>query len=182
MSEQLSYDTDSMEEILARITGMEQEFAQARQENVALLAQMAQLGGSPAATVRGRQVTSTVDTRLIGKPLPGVKTDGDWPQWSQVFKAYLGAIDPGYLELIKRAEGEADTDNVHLDADEAHLSTQLYYILMMLLTEGRAAEKTGLVEAGEGLSLWRILLARAPAEARCRMVPCLSGGKARNAA
>eukprot|EP00971_Amphidinium_carterae_P129849 2571986-Amphidinium_carterae.1 len=104
------------------------------------------------------QVVGVVDTRLLSKPdsLSGKETD--WPQFALHVRAYVGAISPRMLELLKRAEDpEVGIDRVDLDpGDDVH-DSQLYYILTMLL-KSTATDKVTLVDYGEGFRLERRLI------------------------
>ena len=62
------------------------------------------------------------------------------------------------FELLKKAEDPVESlDRVDLDPVGDRLDTQLYYVLTMLI-KGNALDKVELVEYGEGLYLWRLLV------------------------
>ena len=104
------------------------------------------------------QVGGAVDTRIMNKPDSFYGKDEDWPQFALITRAYVGAISPKMFELLKKAEDANESiDRVDLDPGDDHLDTQLYYILTMLL-KGTAIDKVSLVEYGEGLYLWRLLI------------------------
>ena len=75
-------------------------------------------------------------------------------------RAYLAAIDSRYPQLLERAEDPSRpiTLTSLTDSVEKQLSQQLYYVLTLLITEGRATDKAILAGAGEGLVLWRMVL------------------------
>ena len=62
------------------------------------------------------------------------------------------------FELLKLAEDpEQSIDRVDLEPGDEHLDTQLYFVLTMLV-KGNALDKVSLVEQGEGLHLWCLLV------------------------
>ena len=100
-----------------------------------------------------------VDTKLIGRPPQGVENEASWPAWSSVTTAYIQAIDGRYSDLLKRAADlSQDFENSSLTAEEQQLSTQLFFILLMLCTKGRTVNKSLLAGQGEGLKRWRLIL------------------------
>ena len=99
-----------------------------------------------------------VDTKVVSKPEHFTGREEDWPKFSVLMRAYVGALSPRMLELLKMAEQpEAPIDRVDLDPGDDILDTQLYFVLAMLLKEG-SLDKLELVEHGEGLHLWRLLI------------------------
>ena len=104
-------------------------------------------------------VPTSVDTKLINKPGEFSGKEADWPRWSLTMRAYLGAVSARMLELIRKAENfDESLDRVDLDPGDDQLDAQLYFILTMLLKENMM-EKLETVEYGEGLQLWRLLMA-----------------------
>ncbi|CAK0871008.1 unnamed protein product [Prorocentrum cordatum] len=104
-------------------------------------------------------VPTSVDTKLINKPGEFSGKEADWRRWSVTMRAYLGAVSGRMLELIRKAENfDESLDRVDLDPGDDQLDAQLYFILTMLLKENMM-EKLETVEYGEGLLLWRLLMA-----------------------
>jgi len=101
-----------------------------------------------------------IDTRVMGKPPNGVRDEAHWPVWQNLVRSYLTAVDARYVKLMEDAAdpGKPGTVADYGDDEVQSLITQLYYVLTMLVTEGRAAEKSLLVGTGEGLLLWRAIL------------------------
>ena len=138
-------------------------------ENVALKAQVSQqqqLAAAQQTTVEPPAVVTLpreapmVDTKLLGRPMNGVKDEAHWPVFSRMIKGYLAAMDSKFPALLERCADQAlGVSNLELKPEEVRLSQQLYYVLLMLLVEGRAAEKPDLVATGEGAVLWRLVLA-----------------------
>ena len=99
-----------------------------------------------------------MDTRLLGKPKSFDGTGEAWASFSTVLRAYIGAISPELLTSMQQAEAEVTPiSQAALAAPEAARSTQLYFILVMLL-EGRAQDKVPRVAHGAGLELWRLIV------------------------
>ena len=125
-------------------------------------------GATPATTRRAAdaaararsfpRVEGVVDTRLLNKPEEFSGRDGDWQKFSLLLRAYIGAVSPRMYELLKIAEDASmSIDRVDLDPGDDALDTQLYYILTMLTKEA-GLDKVQLVECGEGLALWRLMV------------------------
>jgi len=104
------------------------------------------------------RVEGVVDTRMLNKPEEFSGKDSDWPKFSLLLRAYVGAVSPRMYELMKIAEDVGRSiDRVDLDPGDDALDTQLYYILTMLTKEA-GLDKVQLVECGEGLALWRLMV------------------------
>ena len=140
-----------METLMARLTALEEDNAKTTAENNELKARINTL---QAGTSGG---PSTVDTKLLSKPTEFEGKEEDWTRFSLKVKAYLGAIDPRYNELLKIAEDPYQILNhVDLDPGDDRRDGQLIFVLTMLLKD-RAMDKVELVDANCGLQLWRKL-------------------------
>ena len=136
---------------MARLTGLEEDVAKTKAENNELKARINTL---QAGTSGG---SSTVDTKLLSKPSEFEGKEEDWTRFSLKVKAYLGAIDPRYNELLKIAEDpDQSLDHVDLGPGDDRRDGQLFFVLTMLLKD-RAMDKVELVDANCGLQLWRKL-------------------------
>ena len=148
-----------MEDLVARLEALELEQRQLRDQNQQLQAQLAQRRRSEAETGARvlLQVQGPIDTRVMSKPENFSGKEEDWNSFAMGVKAFAGALSPRMLELLKRAEKPAESiDRVDLDPGDEVLDSQLYYILIMLV-KGVKADMIELVEAGEGLAIWRRL-------------------------
>ena len=83
---------------MARLTALEEDNVKTKAENNELKARINTL---QAGTSRG---SSTVDTKLLSKPTEFEGQRGRLARFSLKVKAYLGAIDPRYNELLKITE------------------------------------------------------------------------------
>ena len=91
--------------------------------------------------------SSTVDTKLLSKPTEFEGKEEDWTRFLLKVKAYLGAIDPRYKELLKIAEDpDQSLNHVDLDPGDDRRDGQLFFVLTMLLKD-RATDKVELVDA-----------------------------------
>ena len=112
---------------------------------------------SAARTAVPQAEVRSIDSRVLGKPEPFDGQTG-WRDWSTVFRAYCGACNRDLEQLMARAEISVEaTLNVNMDADEAGMSSQLYYMLVMIC---KSSALTRVVNAGpgEGLEAWRSLV------------------------
>ena len=104
-------------------------------------------------------VAGPVDTRVMSKPENFSGKQEDWTSWSLGLRAFVGALSPRMLELLKRAEDPAESiDRVDLDPGDDVLDSQLYYVIVMLI-KGCKANLIETIDAGEGLQIWRRLAA-----------------------
>ena len=96
-----------------------------------------------------------VDTRVIGKPDVFFGGRDKYADWAFVFKAYTSAVDPRFAPAFDKIEcSEVPLHNAALEPSERSMSTQLYYILVML-SRGKAQSKIAKVSSGEGFEAWR---------------------------
>ena len=110
--------------------------------------------GASSPTTRFQSV---VDTRVLGKPETFKGEPSKYRDWIFILKSYLGAIDSRFPELLEKVEGsDVAMYNATLTQDEVDLSSQLYYILVMLLRD-RPLDRMHDVGIGEGLEGYRQL-------------------------
>ena len=118
-----------------------------------MTALQAQVANPPSALPPLRR-DNIVDTRMLGKP--DHFNGQHWRDWSTVFKAYTAATDPRLgVAMIAAEDRDSSVLNATLSTEQAALSTQLYYMLIMLCKEGALIR---VVNAGpnEGLEAWRL--------------------------
>ena len=138
-----------------RVAVLEAQIAELRDANLQLKGALDEQRAQVAARQPAQQ--QVVDTRLMGKPKNFNGKEDDWHQWATTTRAYAGAISERLLFLMDESESAENAANAALEKEaDKELSTQLYYILAMLL-EGKAADKVTLVGRGQGLLLWRQL-------------------------
>ena len=114
-----------------------------------------------AAEIRNaRPAAGLVDTRVLGKPR---NFDGhleNWRSFKLTFLGYAGAVNADLRAGMVKSEALAEGAiiNSALGADDQKISTQLYYLLVLLLEGGaqRLLEHAG---DGEGLLSWNRLVA-----------------------
>ena len=140
-------------QILARLQTLETENQTLKVQMLAMEAQQANTPETPPPEA-APPTQKGIDLKLLGKPPTGIRNDAAWPTWHSTVTSYLQAVDPDYVKLMAVAEN-SDVSNAMLNESEANLSVQLYFILRMTITEGKAADKPLTTPAGEGLLLWR---------------------------
>ncbi len=108
--------------------------------------------------VAGQQATSSViDTRTLGKPETFKGDPNEYADWSFVLKAYVACVNHKFVDLVKRVEeSRVPMLNYALSEGDRALSTQLYYILVMLV-KGRALDVVQNTGPGEGAESLRRL-------------------------
>ena len=107
--------------------------------------------------VRGEGV---VDTQLLGKPKSFDGSTDSWRQFKFTFLGYAGAVDSRLKQAMIESEvlPEASITNSALPARDQRVSTQLYFMLVLLL-EGSAQRLLEHAGDGEELLSWRRLVA-----------------------
>ena len=76
----------------------------------------------------------------MGKPEVFKSDPSEYSDWSFVLKSYSACISPDYIDLLDRISGSrVSMPNRLLGESDRKLSTQLYYILVMLV-KGRALD------------------------------------------
>ena len=139
-----------------RVAVLEAQVLELRDANLQLRGALDEQRAAAAARPAPQQ-QQVVDTRLMGKPKNFSGREEDWHHWAVTMRAYSGAISERLLFLMDEAETAENVANAALESErDKELSTQLYYILTMLL-EGKAADKVTLVGRGQGLLLWKAL-------------------------
>ena len=99
-----------------------------------------------------------VDTRMLAKPRSFDGRDENWPSWAVVIRAYCGALDRRLLSEMEMAENmDGPIDHSLMTDDQAHRSSTLWYILIMLV-EGAAQTKAENCISGQGMEFWRRLV------------------------
>jgi len=146
------------------------EFEQRLQE---LRAQLATASSSSAARDPLSEAARIIDTRVIGKPDLWHGEKEKFPDWSFTFKGLMVAIDSRYQEIFERVENSVEPlNNNDLDGVNRHLSTQLYYILVVL-SRDKAQDKIRKITAGEGFEVWRNISLDYDPKVRTRRVALL---------
>ena len=116
--------------------------------------------GAATATVGSSSPPRTeqrvIDTRMIGKPECFYGERDKFKDWSFLFKAYMSAVNPTYLDAFTRIEqSPVPMVNAVLSPRSVDLSSQLYFILVMM-SRGKALDKISTVDAGDGFEAWRV--------------------------
>ena len=99
-----------------------------------------------------------IDTRTLGNPKSFIGQTAEWTTWQFTFNAFACAAHPKMKEvfdLVARKGSEAVVDS-DMTAELQSLSTQLYYMLVMMLSE-QALEIVRNTSKGNGGRVWRKL-------------------------
>ena len=119
--------------------------------------QQTQSASSSSAATGVFGLLPLVDTRGLGKPEVFRGEAASFNDGNFVLRSYLGALDKRFQTLLARCESsELPLWNRGLSPEEQGLSTQLYYILVMLCRE-RALDKLRNSGENEGLEAYRQL-------------------------
>ena len=101
-----------------------------------------------------------LDTRSFTKPNAFSGLDADWQSFQFVFASYLGLLHETYDDLLEFAEKQRAPVELDTFSDDAKmLAKQLYHMLVMLCTRGRAATIIQSTERHNGFEAWRKLKA-----------------------
>ena len=148
----------TLEQVAQALLDAQQTMLAMRQQFDAQLRSMKdQVEAAAAARTPVRPEVRSIDARVLGKPEPFDGQTG-WRDWSTVFRAYSGACNQDLERLMARAEASVDpTLNRSMNAEESSMSSQLYYMLVMIC---KSSALTRVVNAGpgEGLEAWRALV------------------------
>ena len=119
------------------------------------LARQVQSLSATTSTPRQRVRVGAVDTRVIGKP---DQFDGDpmkYADWSFNLRSYPGAVEHRYQQELTTTEASSTPRlNATLTSDESALSTETYYVLVMI-TAGAVLDKCHSAGVNEGFGAWR---------------------------
>ena len=151
------------EELLARLVNLENEALQARQRQgsaeQALAAaqqciQRLSSGGSALTPSTG-----VIDTRTLGKPKTFTGQPAAWTTWQFTFKAFACATHARMRDVFESAtrKGSDPVINSDMKVELQSLSTQLYYMLVMMLSD-QALEIVRNSPEGVHAEVWRQLL------------------------
>ena len=151
------------EEFLARLVNLEREAVQVgQQEGLAEQAmaaaqqriqQLSSGGSAPTST------TGVIDTRTVGKPKTFTGQPSEWSTWQFTVKAFACATHPRMRDVSELAsrKGSDLVANCDMPAELQSLSTQMYYMLVMMFS-GQALEIVRNSLEGVGAEVWRKLL------------------------
>ena len=145
--------------VTTRIAPLEAALTEARGNLMRIAPLEAALGEARArvASLEGNRVdaASIVDKKLLSKPFPFDGDQKSWRDWSFVFKAYIAATSASLKAAMDAvATSDAPINNSNLTNDEAKLSIDLYYTLV-LMAKDRALPKLQSCPENQGLEAWR---------------------------
>ena len=134
------YTMTTTDELLARLVNLENEAVQARQRQssaeqalAAAQQRIQQLSSGDGATSKSAGV---IDARTLGKPKSFTGQAAEWTTWQFTLKAFACAAHPKMKEVCDLAtrKGSEAVVNSDMTAELQSLSTQLYYMLVMMLS------------------------------------------------
>ena len=101
--------------------------------------------------------TGLIDTRTLGKPETFKGDANEFADWQFIFKSYMSCVNPLFAELLERVEAsKVPVPNRFLKENERAMSSQLYFVLVMLL-RNRALDIAYNAGVAEGLEAYRRL-------------------------
>ena len=135
------YVMATVEELLTRLVNLENKAVQARQRQASAEQALAVAQQRIAQLSLGTDVATTppgvIDTRTLGKPKSFSGQTSEWTTWQFTFKAFACAVHPKMKEVFDLATRKgADRVNASdITGELQSLSTQLYYMLVMMLSD-----------------------------------------------
>ena len=142
------------EELLARLVNLENEAVQARQRQ----------GSAEQALAAAQQCIQQLSSRgsaptTLGKPKTFSGQPADWTTWQFTFKAFACATHARMRDVFELATRKGSDPVIKSDMTVGlqSLSTQLYYMLVMMLSD-QAQETVRNSPEGVGAEVWRKLL------------------------
>lgn len=115
-----------------------------------------------------------VDTRTLGKPEVFKGDANEFADWCFIFRSYMSCINVGFTDLMERAERSGfPIPNRALTESDRALSSQLYFVLVMLL-RGRALDIAYNAGISEGIEAYRKLYQQYHPRVASRYVGSLS--------
>ena len=151
------------DELPARLINFENEAVQARQRQCTAEHALAPVQQRIHQLSSGDCATSTsagvIDTRTLGKPKSFTGQTAEWTTWKFTFKAFACAAHPKMKEVFDFAtrKGSDPVVNSDMTAELQSQSTQMYYMLVMMLSD-HALEIVRNSPEGNGAEVWRRLL------------------------
>ena len=151
------------DELLARFVNLEKEAVQARQRQSSAELALAAAQQRIQQLSSGDGATSTpagvIDTRTLGKPKSFTGQTAEWTTWQFTFTAFACAAHPKMNEVFDLAtlKGLEAVVNSDMIAELQSRSTQLYYMLVMMLSDQALVIVRNSSE-GNGAEVWRKLL------------------------
>ena len=143
----------AFDDLNQRMLQQEATLAQLGLENQQLTHRLA--AATPVGKSGSTREHGLVDTRILGKPDQFAGDGMKYPDWSFKLKSYMGAVDVRYQALMLSCENSTvPVLNAIMSGEEAQLSTQLFYVLVML-TSGSALDKCHNCGVNEGFEAWR---------------------------
>ena len=133
------------DELLARLVNLENEAVQARQRQgsaeQALAAAQQRIQQLSSGSNAPTPSTGVIDTRTLGKPKTITGQTSEWTTWQFTCMAFACAVHPKMNEVFDLAarKGADPVVNSDMTVELQSLSTQLYYMLVMMLS-GQAQE------------------------------------------
>ena len=155
------YVMATVEELLTRLVNLENEAARQRQASAEQALAVAQQ--RIAQLFSGTDVPTTppgvIDTRTLGKPKSLSVQTSFWTTWQFTFKAFPCAAHARMRDVFELAtrKGSDPVINSDMTVELQSLSTQLYYMLVMMLSD-QAVETVRNSPEGIGAEVWRKLL------------------------
>ena len=116
---------------------MEAKIAQLEQQLLTVTQQLQQQQAAAAPSAQPSMSLSgkLIDTRTLGRPEQFQGEESKWSDWRVVTRAYASLIAPHMTDLLAQAEKcaeEREVLNAVLTQEKTAMSTQLYYVLLML--------------------------------------------------
>ena len=148
---------------LCRLLDLENEAVQARQRQGSAeqslaaahqrIQQLSSGGSAPCPSI------GVIDTRTLGKTKTLTGQPAEWTTWQFMFKAFACATHARMRDVFELAarKGSDPVNNSDMTVELQSLSTQLYYMLVMMFSD-QTLEIVRNSSEGIGAEVWRKLL------------------------
>ena len=123
----------------------------------------------------GGLASSTLDTRLLGKPKTYTNHREDWPGFKFVLKSYVGAVSSSIRTKMDAAERSTIPVSLSTMGNETLQEANTLVFILSQVLQGSSLQLLMNVESGNGYEAWRLLSQREEPQSGTARVAQLTG-------